>query len=180
MTSPADDVPIGVPVYGIRFGDAMRRYVRGYVAFSGRASRSEYWWPQVVVGIWAMVVTLVAMVAGGALAAAAASGMSGSARDLGPLLLAVLAPAALAFVLVLPFALPNYASGARRLRDAGFSGLLMLLCLVPFGSIAVFVMTVLPTKVEADPWMHGQQQPYGSSPFGQQAPYGTGSYGSQP
>jgi len=32
------------PLYGATFGQAVSRYFRKYATFSGRASRSEYWW----------------------------------------------------------------------------------------------------------------------------------------
>lgn len=43
--------------------------------------------------------------------------------------------------------LPTLAAAARRLRDAGLSPWLLLLCLVPFlGGLILFVLCLLPTK----------------------------------
>ena len=45
MTAAADGGhPLGLPYYGCPMGDAVIRFFRNYAKFSGRASRSEYWW----------------------------------------------------------------------------------------------------------------------------------------
>lgn len=45
------------PLYGANPGNAFARYFSKYAVFTGRASRSEYWWMQ----FWAMIVeTIVA------------------------------------------------------------------------------------------------------------------------
>jgi hypothetical protein len=36
--------PLAWPRYGIGFVDAIKRAYKKYATFSGRASRSEYWW----------------------------------------------------------------------------------------------------------------------------------------
>ncbi|SDH48835.1 DUF805 domain-containing protein [Agrococcus jejuensis] len=179
MTSPAAGVPIGVPVHGIGFSAAVGRFFRGYVAFGGRASRGEYWWPQLVLGIYVFVVMIVAFaIAGVAIWDAASHPTPEVAR----ILPAILLPTIVMVVLMLPLTLPSYAIGARRIRDAGFSGWLMLLCLVPGGSIVPLVMAFLPSKPDLGPGApFGQQAPYGQAPYGQQpAPYGQAPYGQPP
>jgi len=44
--APAQPSPtaLDMPYYGIGFIDAIKRGFRKYATFSGRASRSEYWW----------------------------------------------------------------------------------------------------------------------------------------
>jgi len=37
-------VPLDRPLYGATFGQAISRLFANYVKFSGRASRSEFWW----------------------------------------------------------------------------------------------------------------------------------------
>src|SRR6185312_8282818 len=39
-------VPLDQPLYGASFGQAIKRFFTKYATFSGRASRSEYWWVQ--------------------------------------------------------------------------------------------------------------------------------------
>ena len=36
--------PLGLPYYGCPMGDAVIRFFQNYAKFSGRASRSEFWW----------------------------------------------------------------------------------------------------------------------------------------
>lgn len=36
--------PLNLPAYGISFPDAIKRYFTKYATFSGRASKSEFWW----------------------------------------------------------------------------------------------------------------------------------------
>ncbi len=36
--------PLWAPYYGAPIGAAVKRFFKKYTAFSGRASRSEYWW----------------------------------------------------------------------------------------------------------------------------------------
>lgn len=58
------------PYYGIGFGGAVARFFKKYATFSGRASRSEYWWVYLFAGVIGAVlsalgqVTSVAAVAG--------------------------------------------------------------------------------------------------------------------
>ena len=62
-STPQD--PLDLPRYGAGFGEAVKRYFKKYATFSGRASRSEYWWIAVfnaLVGI----VAVATMIMGGA------------------------------------------------------------------------------------------------------------------
>lgn len=45
VTAAVDgDHPLGLPYYGCPMGDAVIRFFQNYAKFSGRASRSEFWW----------------------------------------------------------------------------------------------------------------------------------------
>ena len=45
LNRPGDDGhPLGLPYYGCPMGDAVIRFLKNYARFSGRASRSEFWW----------------------------------------------------------------------------------------------------------------------------------------
>ena len=45
VTAEADGShPLGLPYYGCPMGDAVIRFFQNYAKFSGRASRSEFWW----------------------------------------------------------------------------------------------------------------------------------------
>lgn len=39
-------VPLSAPLPGASFGQAVSRYFRKYATFTGRASRSEFWWAE--------------------------------------------------------------------------------------------------------------------------------------
>jgi uncharacterized membrane protein YhaH (DUF805 family) len=117
---------------------AVKRFFKKYATFSGRASRSEYWW-------WTLVSVVVSIIlnilVGTGSAATTSTGVSSS---LGP-------GATLGFILVVIWGLgtiiPSLALGVRRLHDGNFSGWLLLLALVPFlGTLAVLIFMILPSN----------------------------------
>jgi uncharacterized membrane protein YhaH (DUF805 family) len=108
----------------------MRHYFsafRRYVAFRGRATRTEYW----------VFILFHLVVLGGLLALAAWKE---------PL-------TALFSLYYLGAILPMLALAARRLHDAGYSGWLQLISLIPFGGIVLLVLLALPG--ERGPNRHG-------------------------
>jgi uncharacterized membrane protein YhaH (DUF805 family) len=133
--------PLWAPYYGAPFQAAVKRFFKKYATFSGRASRSEYWW-------WTLVAVAVSIVlniiigAGGA-ATTTASSLSGTPAP-GP-------GATVGYVLLVIWGLativPSLALSVRRLHDGNFSGWLLLLVLVPFlGAIALLVFMILPSN----------------------------------
>lgn len=90
------------------FQDSIRVCFTKYADFSGTASRSEYWWFVLFLGL------------GGAVASVAAQSYS-----------------AIFFLVTL---LPLLAAGTRRLRDAGQSGWLQLIALVPVAGIFILAI----------------------------------------
>jgi hypothetical protein len=56
MSTPSSP-SLAEPLYGASFGQAVARFFRKYATFSGRASRSEYWW-------WQLATTLVYLLLG--------------------------------------------------------------------------------------------------------------------
>jgi uncharacterized membrane protein YhaH (DUF805 family) len=95
-----------------------------YAQFSGRASRSEYWW-------FALASVLVIFVA------AFVDGVAGSA---------VVTAIAYLFLII-----PGIAVSVRRLHDTNRSGWYLLLNLVPLiGSILIFIWSVTPGDKKAN------------------------------
>ncbi|GAA1433602.1 hypothetical protein GCM10009616_25960 [Microlunatus lacustris] len=127
------------PWYGIGPVDAVKRAFQKYARFDGRASRSEYWWFVLATSI----VTLLFYVPFVAIAASAENSGSGDVPA-GAVVLGILA-----VVVFLGLIVPSIAITVRRLHDAGFSGLLYLINFVPYlGSLAILVLTILPSKPE--------------------------------
>ena len=52
-------VPVGTPVHGCSFPQAIVRFFKGYVTGQGRASRSEYWWSYLFVALVGLVLGLI-------------------------------------------------------------------------------------------------------------------------
>jgi uncharacterized membrane protein YhaH (DUF805 family) len=91
-----------------------------YADFNGRASRSEYWWFYLAMFLYGLVVGVVAAMLG-------IGGEDG--------------PDVAILVALLPFLIPIYAAGARRLHDTGLSGWWQLVGFVPVvGFIALLVL----------------------------------------
>ena len=103
---------------------AIKNFFNGYVDFSGRSTRADYWW------IWLanIILSIPFYMAYGA--AMANPDSEAAIMTFG---LAVL--------------LPGLALTVRRIRDAGFHWALIFVAFVPFvGSIALLVLLAMPTK----------------------------------
>lgn len=153
MSNPED---LSQPLYGATFKQAITRFFKSYTRFSGRASRSEFWFAQLfiflimfipnVMSIVGTMMNTAAMAAAGAVdptdpAAAAAVAGPGTALSLiGGLL---------GLIIALAVIIPSIAITWRRLHDANFAGPFWFLNFVPFvGTIIVLVMNILPSKPE--------------------------------
>lgn len=108
------------------FPDAVKNGFSNYVTFSGRASRSEYWW-------WFLFVLIVAFVTG--LLDSMIFGTPVSAESGGPL----------SAILTLALFLPNLAVFVRRLHDRDKSAWWILLLFVPLiGFLVILVWMLMP------------------------------------
>jgi uncharacterized membrane protein YhaH (DUF805 family) len=133
-------VPLWAPLYGAGLVESVKRFFRKYADFSGRASRSEYWWVALATAVVWLVLGVLSAVAGVPGSTVAADGTS----EPGP----GFYPFALVFaVLFFATIVPNLSIGVRRLHDVGLSGWLLLLNLVPYlGGLAIFVLSLLGPK----------------------------------
>src|SRR5215218_7058718 len=112
----------GLAAFRHRFHRCCQTGFKKYATFTGRASRSEYWW-------WTLFTFVIYLVLG---LVTFAVGMATS-RDGGrtPGLLAM--PLLILFtVIFLGILLPTLAVTVRRLHDGGYSGLVALLFLLPY------------------------------------------------
>lgn len=107
------------PLRGASFGQAISRFFKNYATFSGRASRSEYW--------WMVLFNLIIIAVCAALA------------------FAVVGIVLLAIWLIAIF-IPSLAITWRRLHDANHSGALSFLFLVPFGDLIIFIFTLMDSN----------------------------------
>lgn len=124
------------PHYGISPMAAVTRAFAKYARFDGRAGRGEYWWFQLLIGIAFLALGL----------AAAAVGVSTS-TDGGRTPGTPAVPLLIALVIgYLALVVPSLSLLVRRLHDAGFSGWLALLALLPsVGAIILVVLAALPS-----------------------------------
>lgn len=134
LAAGTDDSPLA----GASFGQAISRFYRRYATFSGRASRSEYWW--MALFFW-LVLT------GGSVLAVLLGATTTSAGDLEEP-----GPAGVVVMLVLMAFLmgsfvPALALNARRLHDANITGWAQLVCLLPgLGGVVMMVLAILPSQ----------------------------------
>jgi uncharacterized membrane protein YhaH (DUF805 family) len=119
---------------------AVARFFKNYANFSGRASRSEFWW----VGLFYFVAFIVVGMIAGVIESLSYSSSYYSGSD----------PVSMFLMLVIVVAflgsiVPSLALGWRRMHDANLSGALYLLNLVPYvGGLVVFVFTLLGPRPE--------------------------------
>ncbi|PPL19345.1 DUF805 domain-containing protein [Microterricola pindariensis] len=138
--STITSTPLWAPLYGASFGEAFSRFWKKYATFSGRASRSEYWY-------WALANGLVLLVLFGA---TLALGLPTSTVDpaTGTSTPGVIAVIGLVLIgaWTLATVIPGLALTVRRLHDINFSGWMWFLNLIPsIGSLIIFIFTVLPS-----------------------------------
>ena len=118
---------------------AYKKYWMGYVDFTGRSTRSDYW--------FAVLANILVIFAVGILAGIFIGANDGSvAGPLGTIaILLILAMLIYGLAVVLPFT----AIQARRLRDASYTWPYIFTIFIPFvGWIILLVLLCKPTKVE--------------------------------
>ncbi|SMQ71061.1 Uncharacterized membrane protein YhaH, DUF805 family [Plantibacter sp. VKM Ac-1784] len=160
--SPED---LTLPLYGATFPQAIKRYLRKYATFTGRASRSEYWWATLFVFLVALIpnILFITGVVIGSVSAAAQrepvvfDGITSSKTyytqpgileipGAAPLILTGLVLLGLIWLATI---VPNLAIAWRRLHDANFPGPFYFLSLIPsVGGLILFVLFLLPSKPE--------------------------------
>ena len=116
------------------FTSCMSRYVQ----FSGRASRSEYWFYLLAFFIVIVGTTAIA-------------GAMTESEDIAEIV---------CLVTILPFILPCFAVQSRRLHDRGLSAWWLLLCLLPnIGAIILMIISCWGSKNENNPYGTGALPP---------------------
>ncbi|UBV43204.1 DUF805 domain-containing protein [Deinococcus taeanensis] len=119
-----------------------------YANFQGRARRREYWMFTLISTIIAMVLSIPVYGAAIGMAVQADSTGAPGAGFTGITLIFSL----LLLIYALAVMIPSIAVTVRRLHDAGFSGWLYLLNLIPVGSLVVLVLCILDSKPGGNKW----------------------------
>lgn len=144
------------------FFQSINSVFAGYFKFSGRASRSEYWWFflfELIVGGIAFAIDTALVI----FTLRAAAWNETALLALSPL------DFMLVYYMLITF-FPRMTVTVRRLHDVGLSGFFYLMYFVPIvGGLVVFVMTLLPS--EDDDNIHGpgpfrRSGPSGPAPAG--------------
>lgn len=154
-------------------GQAMKNWLAGLVNFRGRASRSEYWWVALFVTVVPSIIFAVIMMIGMfAFAAETTTHYSYDQYGYSAHATATPSPGFIAVCVILwlilfVLGLSTLGLSARRLHDANFSALFLLLLLAPAGSIVILVMTLLPGSPAAGRFdeSQGGPVPYGSNGY---------------
>ena len=119
--------------------EAYKKFLKGYVDFEGRSTRSDYWFVYLVNVLITFAYFLLQAVFGGLVAVTESSFLAVISLIL---LLIFFAYGIAAF-------LPSIALTVRRLRDAGYNWPYIFVTFIPFvGWIILIVLLCKPTKVE--------------------------------
>ena len=114
--------------------NAIKNFFKGYVDFSGRSTRPDYWW----IGLANIILSIPFYMAYGA-------AMANPDSEAAIMTLGLIGFVYLIFGLAV--LLPGLALTVRRLRDAGFHWALIFVAFIPMvGGIALLVLLAMPTK----------------------------------
>ena len=114
--------------------NAYKNFFKGYVDFTGRSTRSEYWW------IWLTNMILLVPFYSAYFKALANPRNETALMALGGI-------AIIYMIFGLALMLPMLALTVRRLRDAGFHWALIFVIFIPMvGSLALLALLAMPTK----------------------------------
>lgn len=157
--SPDD---LALPLYGATFSQATRRFFKSYARFSGRASRSEYWWATLAVFLMGLVpailfvASLIMMLGSVPYERVSETDLNGrtytsyeaTGSPDGGLLTFFIIACILWALFYLVLLVPSIAMAWRRLHDANFAGPWYFISLTSVGSIILLVFMFMPPKAE--------------------------------
>lgn len=129
------------------FLEAYKSFWKNYVNFSGRSSRSAYWyvvlWNAIIISIFYVLLLVFTVFTAATSSVSDATGDFAFIMTSGSTLLILL----LLFLYELATFIPLLALTIRRLHDSNKSGWFVLLSLIPFvGSIILIIFMCLPSE----------------------------------
>lgn len=132
------ETPLELPLYGAGFGQAIARFFKKYATFSGRASRSEFWWMYLFGWLVQIAIGIIAGIGGALTTDPNHPETSGQGA-------AVAGFVFIAYVAVM--IVPAIALLVRRLHDIDFSAWWMLLVLaLSIGVLVLLIFALLPSN----------------------------------
>ena len=133
--------------------NAYKSFFKGYVDFTGRSTRSEYWW------IWLTNMILLVPFYSAYFKALANPRNETALMALGGI-------AIIYMIFGLALMLPMLALTVRRLRDAGFHWALIFVIFIPMvGALALLALLAMPTKQVEVVTINETEEVVGVSPF---------------
>ena len=133
--------------------NAYKNFFKGYVDFTGRSTRSEYWW------IWLGNMILLVPFYSVYFKALANPRNEAALMALGGI-------AIIYMIFGIALFLPGLALTVRRLRDAGFHWALIFIIFIPMvGPLALLVLLAMPTKQVEVVTINETQEVVEVSPF---------------
>ncbi len=131
--SVPSELPLWAPYYGASLGTAFVRFWKKYATFSGRASRSEYWWVALIFAVVGIILEIVAVSTTVGTVAVSDAGVP----SFGAAYYAVIT---ISWVVSLATLVPTLAVVWRRLHDTNRSGGYYFIGLIPIvGGIILIV-----------------------------------------
>lgn len=122
-------------------------YLQNYCNFSGRASRSEFWWAFLAQYVVIMVIYFIFLFlsfVGSAIITATCGDASSAMTGLGIMYILL---GGILMLVGLALMLPILGVAVRRLHDTGKSGWFYLVCLIPFVNLILYYWWALPSEM---------------------------------
>ena len=122
--------------------NAYKNFFKNYAEFTGRSTRSDYWW--VWLGNFILSIPFWIIYFYTVFLSAVMDSVSDSASEATFMVLGLVVIIYAIFYLAI--LVPTLALSVRRLRDAGFHWAFIFLRFVPMGGIALLILHAMPTK----------------------------------
>ena len=122
--------------------NAYKNFFKGYAEFTGRSTRSDYWW--VWLGNFILSIPFWIIYFYTVFLSTVMDSVSDSASEATFMIFGLVAIIYAIFYLAI--LVPTLALSVRRLRDAGFHWAFIFLRFAPMGGIALLILHAMPTK----------------------------------